>query len=253
MTKRPCNGGDPGDPCSVQNPRTLGECSNVPSFPQNIKVPVVLAEPTVQVCVEADIILEEAALEIKRVLKDVFVEQCKLVPTAYPRTFKLFLGGTIRKNIEYSTIDTVNGTSVCGDIRHTTVHVPWECCTDLTFPLGARLPELFADNEQRFEFLDKKGMQPQIEKRLFRNFKFFNEQPFCELVQVLFHELDMGHDLVRVNEFEKSFQRLREKIVMNLTVKVLQVQQVARPPLPTPTPTTTPTPTPTPWPCLDEE
>ena len=75
MTRKPCNGnGDPGDPCSVQNARTLGECSNDPFFPQNIKVPVVLAEPTIQVCVEADIILEEPALEIKRVLKDVFIE-----------------------------------------------------------------------------------------------------------------------------------------------------------------------------------
>ena len=141
----------------------------------------------------------------------------------------MFISGTIRKNIEYSTIDTVNGTSVCGDIRHTTVHVPWECCTELAFPLGARLPILFADNEQRFEFLDKKGMQPQIDKRLFSNFKFFNEQPFCELVQVYFNELDFGRDLVEVNEFENAFQRLREKIVMNLTVKVLQVQQISRP------------------------
>lgn len=245
MTKRPCNGGDPGDPCSVQNPRTVGECANEPFFPQNIKVPIVLAEPTVQVCVEADIILEEAALEIKRVLKDVFLEQCQLVPTSAARQFKLFIGGTIRKNIEYSTIDTVNGTSVCGDIRHTTVHVPWECCTEITFPVGARLPILVADEEQRFEFLDKKGKQPQIEKRLFRNFKFFNEQPFCELVQVFFHELDFGRDLMRVNEFENSFQRLREKIVMNLTLKVLQVQQVASPSLPSPSPT--------PGPCLNEE
>ena len=219
------NKGDCDDSCSVQNARTLGECPNDPFFPHMIKVPVALAEPTIQVCVEADILLEERALEIKRVLKDVFLEQCKLVPSYNPHVFKLFLNGTIRKNIEYSTIGEVNGSAVCGDIRHTTVHVPWECCTELVFPKGAILPEFVPDFEQRFEFLDKEGMQPQIEKRMFSNFKFFNEQPFCELVKVNFNELDIGQGLVSVNNYEKSFKLLREKIVMNLKVKVLQMRQ----------------------------
>lgn len=217
------------DSCSVQNTRTLGHCENNPLFPHTFKVPVTLAEPTIQVCVEADILLEERALEIKRVLKDVFLEQCKLVPTYNPHVFKLFLSGTIRKNIEYSTVDVVRGSSVCGDIRHTTVHVPWDCCTDIHFPIGAMLPDLTSDYEQRFEFLDKTGMQPQIEKRMFSNFKVFNEQPFCELVKVYFNELDIGMGLDRVNKLEKSFKRLREKIVINLQVKVLQMKQLPIP------------------------
>lgn len=225
-----CNNHGGNDPsCTIKNARTLGECQNTPFFPKTMKVPVTLAEPTIQVCVEADIFLEERAIEIKRVLKDVILEQCKLVPTFNECEFKLFVAGFVRKNIEYATVDEVNGDNVCGDIRHTTVNVPWECCTPIFFPECAPRPIIVPDFEQRAEFLDKSGMRTQTEKRLFGNFKFFNEQPFCELVQVQFNEFDIGHDLRRVNDFERSFQRVREKLVMNLQLKVLQLQQVPLP------------------------
>ncbi|MEW9503434.1 DUF7852 domain-containing protein, partial [Jeotgalibacillus marinus] len=81
-----------------------------------IKVPVVLVEPKIQIVVEADIPLDPPAFEIKRVGKDVFLTQCKLVPVdfAFIRKpdgsiervvikAKLFVGGFIRKNIEYAT------------------------------------------------------------------------------------------------------------------------------------------------------
>ncbi|PFL54876.1 Uracil permease, partial [Bacillus cereus] len=69
----------------------------------------VLAERTLQIVVEADIPLCPPAVEIKRVLKDVFLTQCKLVPVAYTpinatgylevTRAKLFVEGYIRKNI----------------------------------------------------------------------------------------------------------------------------------------------------------
>ena len=48
-----------------------------------VKIPVVLAERTLQIVVEANIPLCPPAVEIKRVLKDVFLQQCKLVPVEY--------------------------------------------------------------------------------------------------------------------------------------------------------------------------
>lgn len=48
-----------------------------------IKVPVVLAERTLQIVVESTIPLNPPAFEIKRVLKNVFLTQCKLVPAAF--------------------------------------------------------------------------------------------------------------------------------------------------------------------------
>lgn len=83
-----------------------------------VKIPVVLAERTLQIVVESDITLDPPAVEIKRILKNVFLTQCKLVPVAFvpvPGTpyrrvtrAKLFVQGYIRKNIEYAN-DECNG------------------------------------------------------------------------------------------------------------------------------------------------
>ena len=85
------------------------------SVTPTIKTPVVLAEPTLQIVVEADIPLSPAATEIKRVVKNVFLDQVKLVPVAFApidgsdffnvTRGKLFVSGHIRKNIEYATAD----------------------------------------------------------------------------------------------------------------------------------------------------
>lgn len=84
------------------------------------KIPVVVAERTLQIVVESDISLYPPATEIKRVKKHVFLDQVKLVPVAFapiltaagaPTGYftvtraKLFVGGHIRKNIEYASAD----------------------------------------------------------------------------------------------------------------------------------------------------
>ena len=50
----------------------------------------------------------------------------------------------------------------------------------------------------------------------------YNEQPFGELVAANFFELDFSPKGV---DHYGTFNTLREKIVLDLTVKVLQVQQ----------------------------
>ncbi len=57
----------------------------------------------------------------------------------------------------------------------------------------------------------------------FGNTVFYNEQPYCELVSAQFFELDFSPCPTELNE---PFDTLREKIVLDLTLKVLQVQQV---------------------------
>ena len=64
--------------------RTVSECTNA-----IFKTPVVLAERTLQIVIEADIPLSPPAIEIKRVHKNVFLDQVKLVPVRFepiPRT-----------------------------------------------------------------------------------------------------------------------------------------------------------------------
>jgi hypothetical protein len=62
-----------------------------------------------------------------------------------------------------------------------------------------------------------------LDKAFFQNLVKFNEQPFGELVAANFFELDFSPTTTSP---EGTFSSLREKIVLELTLKVLQMQQV---------------------------
>ena len=194
-----------------------------------IKVPLVLAEPTIQVVVEADIPLNPPAAEIKRVLKDVFLTQCKLVPVG-PFTeiddtgfftsagAKLFVSGYIRKNIEYATKDCY------GAIRTATANVDFSGYADISEEL-LNDPIFGFGEQRRAQFIDPVGLEsPRLDKYFFENSVLYNEQPFCELIGADFFELDFSPHTSKGPA--KSFSTLREKIVMDLTLKVLQFQQI---------------------------
>jgi hypothetical protein len=204
-----------------------------------IKVPLVLAETTLQIVVEADIPLDPPATEIKRVLKDVFLTQCKLVPVG-PFTeiddtgfftsagAKLFIEGFIRKNIEYAPKGCNSA------LRTLTAKVPFSGFADLTGDL-MNLPIFGFGEQRRAQFLNPKhGESPRLDKFFFQNSVIYNEQPFCELISAEFFELDFSpnfhdsHDShnSKCSNSSSSFNKLREKIVTDLTLKVLQVQQI---------------------------
>lgn len=194
-----------------------------------IKIPVLLAENTLQIVVEANIPLNPPASEIKRVFKDAFITQCKLVPVRFgPETCngtvrtitkaKLFVEGFIRKDIEYAT-------SNCnGVIRDRIATVPFSGFTELKADDFFVFPIIGASSESRSRYISpKNGHTPRLDKFFFENNVYYNEQPYCELVSAEFFELDFSPCPAGVGE---SFSTLREKIVMDLTLKVLQVRQV---------------------------
>ncbi|MEQ6855703.1 CsxC family protein [Lysinibacillus capsici] len=195
-----------------------------------IKIPVVLAEPTLQIVVESDITLSPAATEIKRVKKNVFLNQVKLVPVSFARIAntdffrvtraKLFVGGHIRKNIEYAS-------SACnGALQDRIADVPFSGFTDLIFPqtAGGPTPILGISEFAEANFLNERTqMDARLDKAFFQNLVKYNEQPFGELVAANFFELDFSPIMAAP---EEAFSTLREKIVLELTVKVLQVQQI---------------------------
>ncbi|WHX28263.1 hypothetical protein QNK09_14110 [Brevibacillus agri] len=219
--------------CGVENVRVFGSSTEAALFPKTIKVPVTLAEISVVVCVEADIQLEKPALEIIRAWKSVILEQCELVPTFNPYVAKLFGSGFIRKNIEYATADRVSGSAVCGDIRHISAMIPFDFCVGITFPAGGPSLQLTPDFSSSGELGNKGGTGAKLNLGLFGNRQVYNEKPYCELVYSEFTELDIGQDLKKVKAAEHAFSHVREKIVLNLGLKVLQDQQV---PLPVVTP-----------------
>ena len=193
-----------------------------------LKTPVVLAERTLQIVIESDIPLNPAATELKRVHKNVFLDQVKLVPVTFApiehtdfftvTRAKLFVSGFIRKNIEYASIQC-NGL-----IQDRVANTPFHGFAELTADEFI-VPPIFAPStDARAQFLNENnGLVPRLDKFFFQNAVNYNEQPFGELIRAEFFELDFSP--VKVGP-QRAFSTLREKIVMDLTLKVLQVQQI---------------------------
>ncbi|CRK83129.1 CsxC family protein [Neobacillus massiliamazoniensis] len=233
---------DPPGPCPVTpTPLSSFTSANTSTVAgptvSRIKVPVVLAEPTIQIPIETTITLNNPpATEIKRVTKNVFLDQVKIVPVApFTRvdgtdffTFsraKLFIAGHIRKNIEYTQAGI---TSVCTVfLTDTVVDIPFTGFTELSVAAGTliNLPILGINESSESSFLsDVNNLNARLDKFFFNNLVKFNEQPFGELVAANFFELDFSPTEPAAEGF---FITLTEKLVLELTVKVLQTQQLA--------------------------
>ncbi|OIJ10385.1 hypothetical protein BKP37_17715 [Anaerobacillus alkalilacustris] len=199
-----------------------------------VKVPVVLAEPQVEINLESFVKLQEPAIEVKRIRKNVELTQCEIVPSYYRNkkpVFKLFLAGFVRKNIEYATADLGNRHKIHGNIRHTTVKVPFSCITEITIEKGVSPSFHFQDPNPvaELEFLDP-CTKLSRDQREFGNInsEFLNEKPFCELINTSVIELDIIlDDHCFKKGADRTFRTLKEKMVVLITLKVLQNQQVS--------------------------
>jgi hypothetical protein len=213
-----------------------------------------LAEPTLQIDVDTVITLPEPAIEIKRIQKRLKLTQSTLIQD----TNKLFVKGFVRKNIEYATAVSSTSSQVNGAIKHATVDVPFSTIAEITFD---RFPaELQFNSVQNFEFNKTEHLPPEYPEkdRLYSgdlsefnqiNTEYFNELPYIELVSSRFIEydeylnrkpLDDGIDHHSGKKYgkkctgaakdfpweEKKFKVIEEKLVIFLTFKILQKQQV---------------------------
>ncbi|MBD7909781.1 CsxC family protein [Clostridium cibarium] len=216
--------------------------TNISTGSVYVKLPVILAEANITIPVEATITLHQAVMEIKRIKKNLFLTQSRLIPfsssIAAPNSGILFIAGFIRKNIEYEaqTCTTAETANTCENIRHCIVEVPFNFTTRITF----LRPPIFIKNITTSElefFTDKPqvcdvcaepvfGRDPCEQSFLFT--EVFNEKPYVELVSATFTEVDIHKNPILSQEtsMERMFTQITEKIMVNLTLKVLQNQQV---------------------------
>lgn len=204
------------------------------------KVPVVLAEITLQVDVDAKITFPEPVLEIKDIKKHVKLTQCTLLLP----TNKLFVKGFVRKNIQYASpsreIADSTTKSISSDIHSLTVDIPFQCVTEirhfLTCPV---MPKTNERNE--FDFFTPKALPsgfPEKDELLSNDLsqfhqestQFYNELPFCELISSKIIEWDEAIDRGPLPNSspigEGFFTKVEEKMVIDIKLKVLQKQQI---------------------------
>jgi hypothetical protein len=224
-----------------------------------VKVPVVLAEPTLQFDLDTTIYLPAPALEIKRVQKRLKLTQCLILQD----TNKLSVKGFVRKNIEFATVATATPTTVSGAIQHFTVDIPFGTIVEIIFDQAPIVP-VIENTVSNFEFLRQTGLpvtfpeKDRLESGDLTEFnqvstEYFNELPFCELVSSTIIEYDEYLNRAPIIEgpFEEStFTAIEEKVVITLTLKILQKQQVVLPPPKPPKPPDPPKP---PKPCHEHK
>ena len=235
-------------PVNITEQRDVLPTIITPPRPVYVKLPVILAETSITIPVEAIITLDRDVTEIKRIKKNIYLTQSRLLPNtssdpASNTTAILFIAGFIRKNVEYATqtCPIRNGAPVaspnyCGDIRHCTVEDSFSFTTRVTLLNATQ----FVANTTPLEFeyfTDKlRGCDICADPILGRNpceqtldfTETFNEKPYVELINARVIEVDIhknpDHDCCTPTE--QLFDRFTEKAVVYLTLKVLQKQQL---------------------------
>ncbi len=211
---------------SVISADTLPKADNYPWWGGNFKVPKVLSEFIVQIDSESKIRLNEPAYEIKRIEKQIFLTQCRYIPP----TNKVFLEGYIRKNIEYASKSCTRNHTISGNIKDTTVHVPFKAYTKVDFfgnppHIVPNPPALVA------RYFDEKRMGKDIREADRSNIEIFNEPVYCELEWSAVYDADIDHKGIPIDCMinEEEFQEFTDKSVIYICIKLLQKQQVCWP------------------------
>ncbi|SKC70008.1 CsxC family protein [Maledivibacter halophilus] len=224
--------------CVDVSANVVESCENTPIRIEGItdrviaKIPVVLAKFNVQVNVSAKVKLPEIALEIKNVKIKLMLTQCMLLQD----TNTLFIKGLVRKNIDYSTIEKCPTTKdVCGDIRHCTVNIPFECTTTVEFN-GFPPAEIVPSTWKEFQYFQKQKLPNNFAEkdRLLsgdlsefnqNSTEYYNDLPYCELVNSSIINLDeyLNRKIIRNGPIQEGvFEEFEEKMTINIVLRVLQ-------------------------------
>lgn len=220
----------PSQKCSskVLDSAALSQCENKCYTPMGrtgplvAKIPVVLSDVEVQIDVEAEIRLEDAAIDVKTVDKHIYLTQCKLIPN----TSKLFIAGYVQKNIQYSSIGSVDEAGISGNVLHTTVNVPFKCASEIKL---SKRPIYGRDYKDRQSTLDENMLGKDNKEDSWFHYCKLSEPVYCELEYAKIMETDIynqKYTIPNTIKDEKPFKELIEKMVIYIRLKVLQKQAV---------------------------
>lgn len=217
------------------------ETNTISSKPLVAKIPVVLADINIIFNLEANITLDRLAKEIKTIKKNVFLTDYSIIPFSKdnePNDGILFIKGFIRNNIEYISqkYNIPMSENVYGNIRYCIVETPFEVNTKVTFIREPVFNKNSNKNELDFSTYKTSHNNTYSGKVIECNFcdkgilftEIFNEKPFVELIRSDIIEVNFNKSsiLKNIGDSEEIFTNINEKSVVNLTIKVLQRQEV---------------------------
>jgi len=193
---------------------------------------------TVSIPAESIITLPTKALEIKMIRKNLKITQSRFfncVPSepGIPRdTPKLFLGGLVRKDIQYSEVVHQTSTTVAGVIKDFVVDIPISCVIDL----GRHLifPPIHYNQQTEYGFakstplpsgFSSKDHMLSSDLTEFNTLsqQFYNQLPTCELLYSQINEMDDALDRLPLHggPFEEcTFTTLQEKMIILIQLRL---------------------------------
>ena len=193
---------------------------------------------TVSIPAETIFTLPTRALEIKKIKKNLKITQCRFFNFSPPvcgkpqDNPKLFLGGFVRKDIQYSEAIRQTATTVEGVIKDFVVDVPYSCVIDLGRHL--RVPPTLFGQQQEYEFLSSKplpsGFSPKdelmsgdISELNMVSTEFLNQLPTCRLVYSQINEMDdaIDREPLKGGPFEEgTFKTVQEKMIILIQLQL---------------------------------
>jgi hypothetical protein len=188
-----------------------------------IKVPVVLAEFTVQIDLNAVVNLARRATSVDEIDKNVVVTQAKLVAG----TNRLFITGYVNEDIEYSTVSSTNGRCTIGPVFHTTANIPFTVVTPVDFE-HCRYPKLRHSKDQKETFYNTCGCRNTRDLTRVDRFEqeVFNEPVRAEVLSANIFEADINQMIQTLPNGQPVFRQITQDIVIYLTIRLLQDQAV---------------------------
>ncbi|MBH0231487.1 CsxC family protein [Halobacillus yeomjeoni] len=179
---------------------------------------VVLKDVYIQSLTEADFHLPTFATEIKTIRKNVRLTQCKAIPVYGDEyTVKLFVEGFVHKNIQY--VEDGYGT-----VKDYSIDIPFKAYhkVELVNPYTPTQYSSKNNNDQEYRELAKNGMGADRCEFGSVTYEYYNEPINCKILWSEVNQLDI------ISNFDNwgRFNKVTEKMDINLLIKLTQLQQV---------------------------
>ncbi|WP_407308033.1 hypothetical protein [Desulfosporosinus sp. SB140] len=147
-------------------------------------------------------------------------------------TPKLFLGGFVRKDIQYSEATRQTATTIEGVIKDFVIDVPWNCVVDLGSTLV--IPPTLFNQQHEYEFFSStslpsgfsskdKMMSGDLSEFNAVSTEFFNPLPSCTLVYSQINAMDDALDRVSLPNTligEGQFRMVQEKMTILIQLQI---------------------------------
>jgi hypothetical protein len=178
-------------------------------------LPIILAEVNIDIPIEFTFKLKNPALDIKNMKNDLYLTNSTLLPmnekhdnSSPTLSGKLFLEGFVRNKLDFSIARSINDNIINLDTECVIVYIPFKGTTKIQY----KIPPVFSKEKVLGEYINSNT--PPITCEI-------KEYKICETYTLL-DKTPFNKDF----PIEINFHTIKENIVINLSLTLLQKQDV---------------------------